>query len=68
MNLTLYHITPFVPDVRPLYVLAPDPSRAVLAARHCMPGGIRNIEAIANNAYQGEAFPRFVDWVPECRS
>jgi hypothetical protein len=62
MNLTLYRILPFDSAVRPLYVLAPDPVKAATDAAYLMPGGILSIEAVANNAYQGDTFPRFISW------
>lgn len=61
MNLTLFLVTPSVPEDRPLYVLAPDVASAIEAVKHFLPNPAR-IEAVANNAHIKDTFPRFMAW------
>lgn len=61
MNLTLFLVTPSIPEDRPLYVLAPDVARAIEAVKHFLPNPAR-VEAVANNAYIKDTFPRFMAW------
>lgn len=63
MNLTLFRLDPFVPGQgsRVLYVLAPTVQAALECTRHEMPHP-KTVTALANNAWQGEDFPRFIAW------
>ena len=61
MNLTLFNITSRNADDRELYVLAPDAESAARVVKFHIPNAM-SIIAVANNAYEGETFPRFIEW------
>lgn len=69
MNLTLYRIESFDESDRTLYVLAPDARAALQVATYHIPAvRVRVVTAVANNAYRGDDFPRFIGWeeAPVC--